>query len=60
MACFLCAQLRTTVSGYPRIDLTQAVQCEQRCNIEIDTRGDGAFAILEMENPGTLVEQLQL
>ena len=43
VACFVCAQLRTTVSGYPRIDLTQAVQCEKRCDTEVDWRGDGTY-----------------
>ena len=51
----MCAQLRTTVSGYPHIDLSEAVQNVKRCNTEVEWRGAGAFDKLETDRPGTLL-----
>lgn len=55
LACFVCAQLRTTVSGYPHIDLSEAVQNDKFCNTEVEWRGAGAFDKLEADRPGTLL-----
>ena len=54
-ACFVCAQLRTTCRGYPRINLDRPVEDTKCCNMEIDWRGVGAFNQLELDCPGTLL-----
>ena len=55
LACFVCAQLRTTCCGYVAIDLDRPVQAKKRYNAEIELRGKAAFEILEMQCPGTLL-----
>ena len=55
LVCFVCAQIRTTCSGYPRIDLSKPPDAEGAQNREIDAWGPGALRRLEENAPGTLL-----
>ena len=55
LACFVCAQLRTTCCGYAAIDLDRPVKAKKRYNAEIELRGSAAFERMEMLCPGTLL-----
>ena len=55
LVCFVCAQIRTTCSGYPCIDLNEPPQEPYTQNTEIAYWGTGALHKLEMNAPGTLL-----
>ena len=60
--CFVCSQIRTTMSGYPSVDLDQFLTSNETCSHEgipkshcdIDWYDEAFLRSVEAQNPGTL------
>ena len=55
LACFICCQLRTTMEGFPAVDLEKPATTEPKCTKEISMRSPDDLEELQRDRPGSLL-----